>query len=205
MSKHEERMRRRRLLPLLAIVAAVGLLIAGCGDDDDDDGGESGDTSSDPIKVGFLSTCEGAFGAFYEATAGGFNVPLINRGAEATSEVPTDGIEGAEIAGQPVEIVGYGCSDETPDMAVQETRRLMEQEDADILIGPLSGDEGIAVGELRQGAPGQDVHQRCLRCTGHDAEGAGAELLPLPHRRRAVVGRRWATTPTTSSVGGRPR
>ena len=145
MSNHEERVRRRRLLSLLALVAAVGLVFAGCGDDDDDDGGETGETSSEPIKVGFLSTCEGAFGAFYEATAGGFNVPLINRGAEATSEVPSDGIEGAEIAGRPVEVVGYGCSDETPDVAVQEARRLIEQEDADILIGPLSGDEGIAI------------------------------------------------------------
>jgi branched-chain amino acid transport system substrate-binding protein len=141
MSNHEER-KRRRLLPLLALVAAVGIVFAGCGDDDDDDEGEAGNES---IKVGFLSTCEGAFGAFYEATAGGFNVPLINRGAEAVSDVPTDGIENAEIAGRPVEVVGYGCSDETPDVAVSEARRLIEQEDADILIGPLSGDEGIAI------------------------------------------------------------
>jgi branched-chain amino acid transport system substrate-binding protein len=145
MTNYEERTRRRRLLPLLALVAAVGLLIGGCGDDDDDDGGGNGEASSESIKVGFLSTCEGAFGAFYEATAGGFNVPLINRGAEAVSDVPSDGIEGAEIAGTPVEVVGYGCSDETPDVAVQEARRLTEQEDADILIGPLSGDEGIAI------------------------------------------------------------
>jgi branched-chain amino acid transport system substrate-binding protein len=142
MSNHEERKRRRLLLPLLALVAAVGIVFAGCGDDDDDDEGEAGNES---IKVGFLSTCEGAFGAFYEATAGGFNVPLINRGAEAVSDVPTDGIENAEIAGRPVEVVGYGCSDETPDVAVSEARRLIEQEDADILIGPLSGDEGIAI------------------------------------------------------------
>jgi branched-chain amino acid transport system substrate-binding protein len=131
-------------MQVFALVAVVGLVVAGCGgdDDDDDDGGEAG---GGPIKVGFLSTCEGAFGAFYEATAGGFNVPLINRGATANSEVPTDGIEGAEIAGQPVEVVGYGCSDETPDVAVEEARRLIEQEDADILVGPLSGDEGIAI------------------------------------------------------------
>jgi branched-chain amino acid transport system substrate-binding protein len=142
MTQHDERTRWRRVLAAVALVPVVALVIAGCGDDDDDDDGSAG---GDPIKVGFLSTCEGAFGAFYEATAGGFNVPLINRGAQANSEVPSDGIEGAEIAGRPVEIVGYGCSDETPDVAVQEARRLIEQEDADILVGPLSGDEGIAI------------------------------------------------------------
>jgi branched-chain amino acid transport system substrate-binding protein len=152
MSKHDERKRWRRLLAAPALIAAVALVIAGCGGDDDDDGGGEADTS-EPIKVGFLSTCEGAFGAFYEATAGGFNVPLINRGAEAASETPTDGIEGAEIAGRPVEVVGYGCSDETPDVAVEEARRLIEQEDADILIGPLSGDEGIAIANYAKEQP----------------------------------------------------
>jgi branched-chain amino acid transport system substrate-binding protein len=126
------------------------VFLAACGGDDDDDGG-GGD--GEPIKIGFLSTCEGAFGAFFEATAGGFNVPLIQRGATANGDTPTDGVSGGEIAGRPIEVVGYGCSDETPDVAVAEARRLIEQEDADVLIGPLSGDEGIAVANYAKQQP----------------------------------------------------
>jgi branched-chain amino acid transport system substrate-binding protein len=140
-----------RLVLVGALAAVAALVVAGCGDDDDDGGG--GDASGEPIKIGFLSTCEGAFGAFYEATAGGFNVPLIERGAEPVSDKPSDGLEGGEIAGRPIDVVGYGCSDETPEVAVREARRLVEQEDADVLIGPLSGDEGIAIANYAKEQP----------------------------------------------------
>src|SRR3990170_2609972 len=52
-----------------------------------------------------------------------------------------------------VALVIAGCGDETPDVAVEEARRLVEQEDADILIGPLSGDEGIAIANYAKEQP----------------------------------------------------
>src|SRR5690606_36308999 len=142
-----------RRLSAIALVPALALFAGACGGDDDHGGGGDGGGDGEPIKVGFLSTCEGAFGAFYEATAGGFNVPLIQRGAEPVSDTPSDGVEGAEIAGRPIEVVGYGCSDETPEVAVNEARRLVEQEGADILVGPLSGDEGIAIANYAKEQP----------------------------------------------------
>jgi branched-chain amino acid transport system substrate-binding protein len=149
----EERRGWVRLLLVLAIAAIAAFAVAGCGDDDDDDDGgettaanEGGEASGEAIKIGVLSDCEGAFGAFYEPDIAGAHVPFINRGAQAEDpDKPSAGISGAEVAGRPIEIVGYGCADDTADAAIRETRRLMEQEDADILIGPLSGDEGIAV------------------------------------------------------------
>ena len=151
MSNRDQRRPWRRVLLVVALVPVLAVFLAACGGDDDDDGGGGGD--GEPIKIGFLSTCEGAFGAFFEATAGGFNVPLIQRGATANGDTPTDGVSGGEIAGRPIEVVGYGCSDETPDVAVAEARRLIEQEDADVLIGPLSGDEGIAVANYAKQQP----------------------------------------------------
>ena len=50
-------------------------------------------------------------------------------------------------------MVGYGCADDTADKAIEETRRLVEQEGADILVGPLSGDEGIAVANYAKEHP----------------------------------------------------
>jgi branched-chain amino acid transport system substrate-binding protein len=144
MSNRDQRTPWRRVLLVVALVPILAVFLAACGgdDDDDDDGGGGGEA----IKLGVLSDCEGAFGSFFEPDIAGAHVPFINRGATASNpNKPSDGIEGAEIAGHPIEIVGYGCADDTPEKAIEETRRLMEQEDADILIGPLSGDEGIAV------------------------------------------------------------
>jgi branched-chain amino acid transport system substrate-binding protein len=152
----------RKLMALASVAVALGLA-AGCGSDDDDEGngGQAASEESTPaggegeaIKVGVLSDCEGTFGSFFELTASGFNQAMIDAaGAKPAGEKPTDGIEGATVAGKPIEIVGYACADETADKAVEEARRLMEQEDADILVGPLSGDEGIAVANYAKEHP----------------------------------------------------
>jgi branched-chain amino acid transport system substrate-binding protein len=147
-----------KLLVLALALLALGLVGVGCGDDDDDGGGgetaQEGDGGGGPIKVAFLSDCEGAFGSFFEPTISGAHLALIRyAGARAAGEAPSDGIEGAQVAGKDIEIVGYGCADDTADKAIEETRRLMEQEDADVMIGPLSGDEGIAVANYAKEHP----------------------------------------------------
>jgi branched-chain amino acid transport system substrate-binding protein len=159
MRSSSDRRRHTRLLLAAIMALCLALTVAACGDDDDDDdGGGGGDGGAaqqgGTIKVGILSDCEGAFGAFFEPDIAGAHVPLINRGAKAVNpKKPSDGIEGAKVAGKNIEIVGYGCADDTADKAIEETRRLMEQEDADILVGPLSGDEGIAVANYAKEHP----------------------------------------------------
>jgi branched-chain amino acid transport system substrate-binding protein len=155
-----DKRRWTRLLLAAVMALSLSLTVAACGDDDDDDGGGGGGGGGEAaetggaIKLAVLSNCEGAFGAFYEPDIAGAQVPFINRGAKAKNpKKPSDGITGAEIAGKKIEFVGYGCSDGTADKAIEETRRLMEQEDADILIGPLSGDESIAVANYAKEHP----------------------------------------------------
>ena len=149
-----------RLLLAAVMALCLSLGVAACGGDDEDEGGGGGggggESSSQggTIKLAILSNCEGAFGAFFEPDIAGAQVPFINRGAKAKNpKKPSDGMTGAEIAGKKIEIVGYGCSDGTADKAIDETRRLMEQEGADILIGPLSGDESIAVANYAKEHP----------------------------------------------------
>jgi branched-chain amino acid transport system substrate-binding protein len=103
-------------------------------------------TTSNVIKIGILSDCQGDFGSFYNDDLGGaLAVLAAHYGGKATGAKPSDGMTGAKIAGKDIQIVGFGCSDSSASKAIEETRRLVEQLGADILIGPLSGDEGIAV------------------------------------------------------------
>ena len=91
-----------------------------------------------PVKIGLLATLEGPF------AAGG-----------------ADGMRGAElavkqrngvVAGRPIQII-KGSSDAKPDVAVNATRKLVEQDKVDIMVGPLSGGEGIAVKDYSKTQP----------------------------------------------------
>jgi ABC-type branched-subunit amino acid transport system substrate-binding protein len=91
-----------------------------------------------PVKIGLLATLEGPF------AAGG-----------------QDGMRGAElavrerngvVAGRKIELV-KASSDAKPDVAVNATRKLVEQDKVDIMVGPLSGGEGIAVKEYSKTQP----------------------------------------------------
>jgi branched-chain amino acid transport system substrate-binding protein len=92
-----------------------------------------------PVKIGLLATLEGPF------AAGG-----------------QDGMRGAElavrqrngvVAGRKIEVI-KASSDAKPDVAVNATRKLVEQDKVDVMVGPLSGSEGIAVKEYSKTQPG---------------------------------------------------
>jgi branched-chain amino acid transport system substrate-binding protein len=144
---------------LAALVLALAATAAACGGGDDDEAADTGaattgggEATGAPIKIGIFANNEGPFAPFEGQTWGGAMLPLINRGATPVSGDPTKGVDNAVIAGHPIELV-YGGSDATPDKAVEEARRLVEQEKVDILIGPLSGSEGIAVANYSKEQP----------------------------------------------------
>jgi branched-chain amino acid transport system substrate-binding protein len=124
---------------------------------------------------------------------------------------------GGSVAGHPLEIVGFGCSNDSADLAIKETKRLMEQLGADILIGPLSGDESIAVANYAKAHPtktfvngtagAQDTTLKVrapnfFRYNGDGAQwNAGiGDLMPQEGRRAAASS--WTTT---ASPGRRAR
>jgi len=95
--------------------------------------------SGDPIRIGILVALEGAF------AAGG-----------------ADGVRNVELAlqqrnnmagGRPIEII-VAPTDTTPDTAVRQARKLVEQDGVDIIVGPLSGSEGIAIRDYAKTVPG---------------------------------------------------
>jgi branched-chain amino acid transport system substrate-binding protein len=122
--KHARRQFSRTLVGA-AVVAAFGLAVPA--------------SAQEVIKIGLLATLEGPF------AAGG-----------------QDGMRGAELAlkqrngmagGKKIEII-KASSDAKPDVAVNATRKLVEQDKVQIMVGPLSGSEGIAVKDYSKTQPG---------------------------------------------------
>ncbi len=101
-----------------SIIAAAALLAAG------------GAWAQDALKIGLLATLEGPFAAPGQDGMRGSDLALKQKNGMA--------------GGKKIEFVKVS-SDATPDKAVNATRKAVEQDKVQIMIGPLSGDEGIAV------------------------------------------------------------
>jgi len=134
----------RLLLPLAALAVASAAIAA-----------SSFGATSKVIRLAIMSDCKGAFAGGYELDLGGAQAALAQyAGGKPTNRAkPSDGMTGIKIGGHPVKIVGYGCGNDTVPLAISETKRLMEQLNADVMIGPLSGDEAVAIAHYAQKHP----------------------------------------------------
>src|SRR5579859_7846477 len=85
---------------------------------------------TDPLKIGVLSTLAGPFVVMGEDAM---------RGAElAVAEF------GGAIGDRPIVLYKEG-SNAIPESAIEATQQLIEGKDVDFMVGPLSGNEGLAV------------------------------------------------------------
>ncbi len=112
-----------------ALTAAAGFVLAAQ---------MSSAQAEDTLKIGLLATFEGAFTVLGEDS---------QRGAELALQ-QHDGMAG----GKKIEFV-IGSSDASPDSAIRAVRKLVEQDGVKIVIGPLSGDEGLAVKDYAKTQP----------------------------------------------------
>lgn len=118
-------------LRLISTVAAIAILAPAAALAQDD-----------TIKIGLMAPQEGVF-----------------------TEPGNDGIRGFELAlkkfngeinGKKIEWV-LGPTDATPDRAVREARKLIEQDQVDFIIGPLSGSEGLALRDYAKTIPNKTI------------------------------------------------
>jgi branched-chain amino acid transport system substrate-binding protein len=86
--------------------------------------------AQEKIKIGFLATLEGTYTVLGEDGQRGFLLAMRAANNKA--------------GGKEFEVV-TASSDTSPDSAVRAARKLVEQDKVQILVGPLSGSEGIAV------------------------------------------------------------
>ena len=90
------------------------------------------------IKMGALATLEGAFTVLGEDSMRGVKMALAEFSYMA--------------GGKKIELI-TGSSDASPDSAIRATRKLVEQDGVQFLVGPLSGSEGLAVKDYAKTQP----------------------------------------------------
>ncbi|MGE0312370.1 MAG: ABC transporter substrate-binding protein [Lautropia sp.] len=86
--------------------------------------------AQETIKIGVLATLEGPFAAPGQDSMRGADLAVLHHKGMA--------------GGKKIELI-KGSSNAQPDVAVNATRKLVEQDKVQIMVGPLSGSEGIAV------------------------------------------------------------
>jgi branched-chain amino acid transport system substrate-binding protein len=118
---------RWRLSLLVAAAALLVTLATGCG------GGDG-----DPFRIGVITNCAGTDTSTSPSFIAGAELPLLQRGGKSTGVGPSDGVEGASVAGRPVELV-IGCAQSLdPSAALDQARRLVEDRHVDAIVAPTN-------------------------------------------------------------------
>lgn len=125
-----------RTLCRMAVLVVCAVVAAGCG------------SGEPPLKVGVLVECTGLLESAEEGLLAGAQLPLIERGARLEGEGADQRLVDADVGGRPVEIV-KGCVELTTlAHEIVETRRLIEEEHVDVVIGPVGETEGVVLSKL---------------------------------------------------------
>src|SRR6266545_542218 len=135
----------RIAVPLLA--AVVGLTISASA--------SFAGAQAGVVKVAIMTDCKGAFSFGYDFDIGGAQAAFAQyaHGKVKNKNKPSAGMSGITAGGKQIKIVGYGCGIDTVPTAVTETKRLMEKLNADVMVGPLSGDEAVYVANYAKAHP----------------------------------------------------
>lgn len=96
-------------------------------------------SAQDTIKIGALATLEGAFAVLGQDGMRGVRLALKERNY---------------MAGGKKIVLVTGSSNASPDSAIRAAKKLVEQDKVAILIGPLSGSEGLAIKDYAKTQPG---------------------------------------------------
>ncbi|MEO0762964.1 MAG: ABC transporter substrate-binding protein, partial [Pseudomonadota bacterium] len=94
--------------------------------------------AAEPLKIGLLATLEGTYTVLGEDGVRGHKVAMLKHGET--------------VGGRPIQIT-IASTDASPDSAVRAARKVVEQDGVDIVIGPLSGSEGIALRDYSKTQP----------------------------------------------------
>lgn len=120
------RTRRNAFIGVVAGVLAAGLIVV------------PSSQAAGTIKIGYLNATIGPFAGPAPQITIGLNIALkeIN----------------SMVGGKKIVII-QEATDATPQLAIEKAKKLIEKDKVDILFGPLSGDEGVAIARLSKKYP----------------------------------------------------
>ncbi len=124
----------------IAFVALTALALSGCGG-----------SNARPFRIGILSDCYGPFGGAHELNLADAEVPLIERGARPIGRQASAGVTTVDVASRSVELL-VGCVAGNEDV-IPEARRLVEEDGAEALVGPIDPQQGMVLREYAPEAP----------------------------------------------------
>ena len=110
---------------ILAAASATAMIAAGA-------------VNAEPLKVGLLATLEGTYTVLGEDGVRGVKTAMAEWNGTA--------------GGREIELI-IAPTDASPDSAVRAARKVVEQDGVEIVIGPLSGSEGIAIRDYSKTQP----------------------------------------------------
>ena len=175
---------RRYRLPLVLAMAGIAVVAATTAT------AAVGKSTATPIKIAIMSDCGGAFAANYQQDIGGAitdDLGVRRREAEQ-QEQAIRWLARRLVGGHPLKLVGIGCANDTADSAIKETKRLIEQLGADIMIGPLSGDESVAVANYAKQHPTKTFVNGTAGAWDTTAAVKAPNFFRFNGERRAVAG-----------------
>lgn len=134
----------KKISILLSILIALSMLLAACAQTEEateapaaeepaaeEPAAEEPAAAAEPIKIGILSAFTGVFSAFGEMQRSGYEMALEEWGGK--------------VAGRDIQIIEED-DQLNNELAVTKAKKLVEQDQINILTGLVSGDEGLAVG-----------------------------------------------------------
>ena len=113
-------------------------------------------TAGEGIKLGIMAECEGAFGGFNEDVLAGVDAGDDQRGRRDVELAHhcTRGLQRRHGRWRCRSRWSASAAATTrPTASIQEIRKIVEQDGANVVIGPLSGDEGIAIANYAKDHP----------------------------------------------------
>ena len=110
--------------------------------------------AASPLRVAVIVDCFGFFRGYQGFELAGAELPFLDRGAHLRTADPADGVTEADLGdGRGAQLL-IGC-DEGGEFTtlISETRRLVEQEHADVVIGGTWPGDGIVLGQIARRYP----------------------------------------------------
>src|SRR5690242_21199792 len=134
-------MRAERLLRIAVAAGLVAVALPACAPD------------PPPLRLGVLADCVGRARGTQDEVLAGAELPLLRRGARLRGTRPTDGISPTRVGNRPVEMV-TGCSEAGEySTLIEQARRLVEVEKADVVVGGTWPGDGLVLRETARRYP----------------------------------------------------